>query len=184
MFSRLLWTDQYINVTPLTIHSILSWSLHNTRTALPELVRLFQQQLLHERKKKKVELYTHTTVMILQQDLTSSMKIQLFFLIMSQNHFQACHSQSSTLNPTEMVSGELDHRVKVKQPRTAQEVQEFFQREPPGNALMLLVVKWWVCNIILACLTCFYDINQKISQTLFPSMGKNKNMEKHYQSKC
>lgn len=86
MFSHLLWTDQYINVTPLTIHSILSWSLHNTRTALPELVRLFQQQLLHERKKrKKVELYTHTTVMILQQDLTSSMKIQLFFLIMSQN---------------------------------------------------------------------------------------------------
>lgn len=42
---------------------------------------------------------------------------------------------------TEIVSGELDHRVKVKQPRTAQEVQEFFQREPPGNALMLLVVK-------------------------------------------
>lgn len=86
MFSPLLWTHQYIPVTPLTIHSILSCSLHNTWTALPELVRLFQQQLLHKkRKRKKVELYTHTIVMILQQDLTSSMEIQLFFLIMSQN---------------------------------------------------------------------------------------------------
>jgi hypothetical protein len=46
-------------------------------------------------------------------------------------------SQSPDLNPIEMVRGELDHRVKEKQPKSAQHMWELLQdcwKSIPGEA--------------------------------------------------